>query len=182
MGSCEMGVTSAVQLQWRMTYFEKASYVTNVDPCTSNFFIFMPSLQFYSVKQIKVQICNGFHFFFKFLTCAFFHSHGLKGNKIQSHFCQKNSREKRMRSPCPLQSHTGEEKAPSCSQKTRILLTLRNIGVHQVLLKMMGNVLMYLCICVYRGKSSRAENHIPMFVCCIALAWFLVSQGTFRSL
>lgn len=182
MGSCEMGVTSAVQLQWRMTYFEKASYVTNVDPCTSNFFIFTPSVHFYSLlsklkcRSAMVSIA------FVFLTCEFFHRHDLKGNKIQSHFYQGNPQEKRMRSPCPLQSHTGEEKALSCSQKTRILLALRNIGVHQVLLKMMGNVLIYLCICVHRGKSSRAENRIPMFVCCIVLAWFWVSQGTFRSL
>lgn len=88
-----------------------------------------------------------------------------------------------MRFPCPLQSHTGEEKAPSCSQKTGILLTLRNIGVHQAVTfennGKCASVFLYICLW---GKSSRAENHVPMFVCCIALAWFLVSQGTFRSL
>lgn len=36
-----------------------------------------------------------------------------------------------MRSPCPPELHNGEEKALNCSQKTSILLTPRNIGVHQ---------------------------------------------------
>lgn len=76
MGYYEKGVTSTVQLQWRMTYFEKPTYVTNVHLWTSNFFIFKPSLQFYSVQQIKVQLCNDlFPLFLNFLTCAFFRYH-----------------------------------------------------------------------------------------------------------
>lgn len=39
-----------------------------------------------------------------------------------------------MRVPCPLQSHTGEKKAHSCTQENSIVLTLRNIGVHQAVI------------------------------------------------
>lgn len=78
-----------------------------------------------------------------------------------------------MRAPCPPQSHTVtvEKEELSCSRKTRILLALRNIGVHQAELKIMGNTRMYLYGPLYGGRwAGGAENHVsPRLV--VAWSW-----------
>lgn len=86
-----------------------------------------------------------------------------------------------MRAPCPLYWHTGEKKALSCSQKTSIFLTLRNIGVHQAITsENHGNwdyVSLYISLWQTTQQSSEPCTHV-YFLCSLGL--FSCFPGQFQ--